>query len=231
MDNPPLGKIKIAAPCNAEWKWMYGDDRVRFCGQCNLNVFNLSAMKKEDAEDLIRRSEGRLCVRFYRRRDGTILTENCPVGLQAIKDKFNRTRTHIIAAILAFLSYLGLLGAYKGLDHRFTNDGVFLSLLPHPTMGAIALPPEVSESELRERAIFKVIPIYHSHGSSSPRGDAVVTVIVDEKGIVESSWCADEDSAKNDLAIEAARGWKFKPFLINGEASSVRSTLTFHFGE
>jgi len=81
---PQLGTIKIAAPCQAEWKWMYGDDRVRFCGQCNLNVFNLSAMTKEEAEDLIRRADGRLCVRFYQRSDGTILTKNCPVGLQAI---------------------------------------------------------------------------------------------------------------------------------------------------
>src|SRR5215471_17339303 len=110
MDNPPLGKIRIAAPCNAEWKWMHGNDRVRFCGQCSLNVFNLSVMTTEEAEDLILRAEGRLCVRFYRRRDGSILTQNCPVGLQAIREKLTSTRTHLIAAILSFLGYLGVLG-------------------------------------------------------------------------------------------------------------------------
>jgi len=110
MDNPPLGNIRIAAPCNAEWKWMYGNDRVRFCGQCSQNVFNLSTMTTEEAEDLIRRTEGTLCVRFYRRRDGSILTRNCSVGIQAIKDKFTRTRTHIIAAMLSFLGYLGVIG-------------------------------------------------------------------------------------------------------------------------
>jgi hypothetical protein len=30
--------------------------------------------------DLIRSKEGKLCGRFYRRRDGTILIGNCPVG-------------------------------------------------------------------------------------------------------------------------------------------------------
>ena len=109
MNNPPLGRIRIAAPCNAEWKWMYGNDRVRFCGQCSQNVYNLSAMTTEEAEDLIRRTEGTLCVRFYRRRDGSILTRNCTVGMQAIKERLTSTRTHIIAAILGFLSYLGVL--------------------------------------------------------------------------------------------------------------------------
>jgi hypothetical protein len=108
MNNPPLGNIRIAAPCNAEWKWMYGNDRVRFCGQCSQNVFNLSEMTTEEAEDLIRRTDGRLCVRFYRRKDGTILTSNCPVGLQAIRHRFIRTRTHIVAAIFWLSSLRGI---------------------------------------------------------------------------------------------------------------------------
>ena len=106
---PPLGRVRVAAPCDAEWKWMYGNDRVRFCGQCRQNVFNLSAMTTEEAEDLIRRAEGTLCVRYYRRSDGSILTQNCPVGLRAIRDRLTSTRTHLIAACLSFLGYLGFL--------------------------------------------------------------------------------------------------------------------------
>ncbi len=53
---------------------MIGGDRVRFCGQCQLNVYNLSAMSRYEAESLIARTEGRLCVRFFRRKDGSILT-------------------------------------------------------------------------------------------------------------------------------------------------------------
>ncbi len=124
MNNPPLEKIKVAAPCKAEWRWMYGDARVRFCGQCNQNVYNLSAMTTEQAEDLILRTEGRLCVRFYRRADGTILTKNCSVGLQAIKDKFTSTRTHILAAVLAFLTYLGILWVFdKTVKHASGDYG------------------------------------------------------------------------------------------------------------
>jgi hypothetical protein len=81
----PLNHVRVAAPCPADWDQMIGDERVRFCGQCSLNVFNLSSMTRSDAESLIARTEGRLCVRFYRRSDGSIITKDCPVGLRAIR--------------------------------------------------------------------------------------------------------------------------------------------------
>src|SRR4030095_5299863 len=86
----PLDHVRIAAPCKADWDSMFGDERVRFCGQCNLNVYNLSEMTKSDAAVLVARTEGRLCVRFYRRVDGSILTRNCPIGLRAIKRRLSR---------------------------------------------------------------------------------------------------------------------------------------------
>src|SRR5438034_7262678 len=83
--NSPLAQVRIAAPCSADWEQMIGTDRVRFCSHCNLNVYNLSHMTKAQAEAFVTSNEGRLCVRFYRRSDGSILTENCPSGLRAIK--------------------------------------------------------------------------------------------------------------------------------------------------
>ena len=81
----PLETVRIANPCPVSWDAMTGDDRVRFCEQCSLNVYNLSAMTRPEAERLITATEGRLCARFYRRADGTILTQNCPTGLRALK--------------------------------------------------------------------------------------------------------------------------------------------------
>jgi len=63
---------------------MAGTDQVRHCTLCNKNVYNLSAMTRGQAEALLRETEGRLCARLYRRADGTVLTENCPVGIRAI---------------------------------------------------------------------------------------------------------------------------------------------------
>lgn len=75
-----LDHLKIASPCSADWEQMEGDDRVRFCGECKKNVFNLSAMSRRDAEALIEEKNGDMCARLYRRADGTVLTEDCPVG-------------------------------------------------------------------------------------------------------------------------------------------------------
>lgn len=73
-------QLRIASPCRAPWDNMDGDERVRFCRECNRNVYNLSAMSEPEAHELIARREGRVCVRFYQRRDGTVLTADCPVG-------------------------------------------------------------------------------------------------------------------------------------------------------
>ena len=105
----PLSSVKIASPCSADWEDMIGNDRRRFCGQCELNVYNLSDMTKREAEELINQTEGRLCVRFYRRTDGTILTRDCPVGLQAMKRRVSRFGNAVVSSVLSFLAGVGFM--------------------------------------------------------------------------------------------------------------------------
>ena len=99
-----LDRIVVASPCPAAWENMAGDERVRFCNQCNLNVYNISAMTKAEAESVFRNTEGRVCARLFRRSDGTILTQDCPVGLRAIRKRVSR------AAAAAFSALLSLFG-------------------------------------------------------------------------------------------------------------------------
>lgn len=72
-----LDTISVESPCSVPWNSMRGDGRSRFCSQCRLNVFNISEMSRPDAEELIRSKNGRLCVRYYRRADGTVATGDC----------------------------------------------------------------------------------------------------------------------------------------------------------
>jgi hypothetical protein len=104
----PLNNIKVASPCPANWDEMIGDDRTRFCGQCKLNVFNLSGMTRDEAESLIINTNGRLCVRFFRCADGTILTKDCPVGWAAVKRRMSRVATAVASLAIGILSGLGL---------------------------------------------------------------------------------------------------------------------------
>jgi len=213
-------------------------------------------MTTQEAEDLLRRTEGRLCVRFYRRSDGTILTGNCPVGLRAIRDRLSRIRISIIAAVLSFIGHLGFVGGYRMFGRQLgaitaITSGLLIDertyafqvtaarVPPMPIMGAIACPPYLlnpglpirSESFVRKRAIFRVMPIFHSAGFSSLRGDVVVKIVIDEDGSVDSAELVSGNPLIAELAEEAASRWKFKPILVNGQPARVESRLTFSFGK
>jgi hypothetical protein len=85
---PTLDQLKVASPCSADWNEMVGDDRVRFCLSCEKNVYNLSAMRRDEAEALLaERLEGEICVRFFQRADGTVMTQDCPVGVKKKRRK------------------------------------------------------------------------------------------------------------------------------------------------
>jgi hypothetical protein len=105
-----LDNIQVAAPCSMEWNEMDGDERVRHCALCRKNVYNLSDMSRAEVEALIKEKEGRLCVRFFRRADGTVLTDNCPVGLRAIRRRLRWIGAGV-AALLTFAA--GIVYAQK----------------------------------------------------------------------------------------------------------------------
>jgi hypothetical protein len=94
-----LANVRVASPCSARWADMTGNDRARFCAQCQKHVYNLSEMTAESAANLIREKESSLCVRFYKRADGTVLTADCPVGAAA----FARRVKRLVAAGIGLL--------------------------------------------------------------------------------------------------------------------------------
>ncbi|MBI3723996.1 hypothetical protein HY251_08605 [bacterium] len=104
-----LDTISVATPCGASWEGMKGDERVRFCGLCSQNVYNLSGMPRAEAEALVAKNEGRLCVRFFQREDGTLLTQDCPVGFPALARRKLAVGLASAAAVLSTIT-LGLFG-------------------------------------------------------------------------------------------------------------------------
>lgn len=151
----PLDNIKIASPCSADWNAMKGNERKRFCGECKLNVYNLSGMTQYDAENLLRVSEGRLCVRYYQRSDGTVLTADCPVGWARVKQRLSAAA---VAAFSMLLALLGTLAAVPFLRKNIeTVRGVVLPFAPsvekRPVlMGNIAMPrPTPTTDSNRDR--------------------------------------------------------------------------------
>lgn len=145
----PLNNLKVASPCSQDWDAMVGDERRRFCGECKLNVYNLSGMTRAEAERLLLDSEGRLCVRFFKRADGTILTEDCPVGWQALKKRISRTAAAFVSLLFGLLGGLGIMTLFtQSKKQQITMGAVAYRPTPPPqqktdasyVMGNIAVP-------------------------------------------------------------------------------------------
>ena len=99
-----INSLRVASPCHVGWEAMSGDERVRHCASCRLNVYNISAMTTAEAEDLILTREGRLCIRLYKRADGTVLTNDCPVGLRAYRKRIAKFAGAALTAVLGLFS-------------------------------------------------------------------------------------------------------------------------------
>lgn len=108
MSAEPLSidRLRIASPCPVGWDQMAGDNRVRFCDQCQLNVYNIAELSRTEVKELIASSEGRICARLFRRADGTVLIKDCPVGLRALRLRVSKRVAAVFAAI-ASISSLG----------------------------------------------------------------------------------------------------------------------------
>ncbi len=141
-----LRHLDVASPCTVSWDTMRGDGRTRFCGKCRLNVYNLAGMSRREAEQLVGQREGRVCVRFYRRPDGTVVTKDCGAAARLLARR-------IFAAACTFVA-LVLTGSAAGIhtwmtEVRLPDLGRAISMgspLPsRPLMGEPVAVPEVPE--------------------------------------------------------------------------------------
>jgi len=124
---------------------MYGDDRKRFCGDCKLNVYNLSGMSREEAEALIMNAEDRLCVRFYKRRDGSVITEDCPVGWARVKQRTRVFATAAFSMLMALLSGVFIVSLFSKAKTTTMMGEMSVPITtstPQHTMGAVSVQPK-----------------------------------------------------------------------------------------
>ena len=134
---PVLDAVRIATPCSESWDRMIGDERVRNCASCKLDVYNLSAMTRAEAEGLLAARTGRMCARYYRRADGTILTADCPVGVRR-----RRRQVLAIAAVGGAASLAALVGVARSLQPAAPDA-------PRVRLESIAEPVAMAQREVQ----------------------------------------------------------------------------------
>lgn len=68
-----MRQVEITSPCHESWDAMNGGEERRFCGVCQKDVHNLSAMRHDEAEALLKERSGeQLCVRYTAESDGSL---------------------------------------------------------------------------------------------------------------------------------------------------------------
>lgn len=156
-----LENVRIARPCPASWQDMAGDERVRFCSLCGKNVYNLSAMTREAATQLIQEREGQLCALLYRRSDGTLLTADCSVGVKAFASRVSR---RVVAALAGLLLVLGGRFLTPEPKERATEGDLGVrQRVPPPGRPSKLSPEEIEKLQLLGSLGYVAAPEPHAH--------------------------------------------------------------------
>lgn len=114
MQNKLFGSV--VEPCIADWDKMEGDERIRFCAACKMNVFNISEMTGDEAAEILSKPKARTCVVMSKRDDGSIYTDNCPYRLRKVRNFLKAYAPAALAICYALFSQSaadaqGLVGA------------------------------------------------------------------------------------------------------------------------
>lgn len=96
-----IADLRVASPClTAEWSSEKGEPFARHCATCDKSVYNLSLMTSDEANDLIREKNGKLCISLYHGFNGKVLTADAPVGFRALRRKYLKARAWIVCFAL-----------------------------------------------------------------------------------------------------------------------------------
>ena len=133
-----VNSLQIASPCPMKWGDMQRteEEAIRFCGDCSKNVYDVSKMSAKDASLLLQKAEisgSSTCMQLWRRADGTVITDDCPVGLRRIRDSWKKVRS----AVATFALLLMAQTSFAQTKGDSADKGL-------PTRGKVAVPPPVA---------------------------------------------------------------------------------------
>lgn len=94
--------LRIASPCNLDWKKMTPAEGGRFCADCKKVVRNLSGMTEAEAKTLLHANgNAELCVRYLYDRDGRIVFTDRALVPASLLDRAKRVALLAPLAIAA----------------------------------------------------------------------------------------------------------------------------------
>jgi hypothetical protein len=95
-----LDQLTVKSPCPMDWEKMQGNEAERFCQQCQKNVYNLSALSRGEALQLLSNRQQSICLRMEKDEDGFTLTRDTMRHPRAI----HRGLSALLTACLGLLT-------------------------------------------------------------------------------------------------------------------------------
>jgi carboxypeptidase family protein len=95
-----LDQLKIVSPCSTDWDRMSGDEKKRFCSECDKFVYDFSQMTRSQVEAIVSIHRGRMCARITRRPDGSLVTLEAPPVHPIVARRASPVANATLAAIL-----------------------------------------------------------------------------------------------------------------------------------
>ena len=138
-----LDAIRIPTPCTKSWDELTGDERRRHCGACHLDVTNLSALTRREADEFLAAKTGRTCVSFVHRTDGSVVTREEHHPLTRHAWAWMRPG---VAALFALLPFLTACEQAPLEDPQPGSDDVRTLGRPAATLGEIRVSGEFEGS-------------------------------------------------------------------------------------
>ena len=187
-----LDSIDVPKPCDKSWDEMLGDDVSRLCRHCEKDIYNISAMTRQEAKKLLFQAKEKVCIRMEREPDGRIKT---------LKKQLHQITRQMPLAAGVLTASLILSGTTNAQETKVESSKITITQTADknskPTISGI-----ITDSNGAVIPGVKVI-------LRNTKDNSVKTTISDEKGFYEFK---DVEASTYEIKAEQLA---FKSFIIN----------------
>jgi outer membrane biosynthesis protein TonB len=128
-----------------------------------------------------------------------------------------------LTIIVIIAGYSGI--AFAQSNHPSPSDATPSTAQPAPTQ-----PVSVSNEVMLGLVEHKTMPVYPVEAMKKGiQGDVIFKIEVDETGKITASVPGEVDPLLIAASKDALRTFRFRPYLVNGTPTRVRTQLGFHF--
>jgi len=101
---------------------------------------------------------------------------------------------------------------------------------PRVVHAAPAGPPRISSGVAESTVIYKVVPIYPAIAKvAGVSGTVVLAATISKAGTIENLRVVSGPAMLQQAALDAVERWRYRPYLLNGEAVAVETTVNVVF--